>query len=165
MELPHLNKEERVNLYPTSELEIPPNNEINILLKAREKVKKTLEKGARDVIVFPNLKILKKKGLLANTNAICSKGELLLKFFNPFSTGVKISKHDNLAFGLKADKNFQSYLDRALVRKIRRNLEKSGKANTNEEILNLMSLAEDEIFDKGEICQLGKKETKKNMHP
>ena len=104
MELPHLNKEERVNLYPTSELEIPPNNEINILLKPREKVKKTLEKGARDVIVFPNLKILKKKGLLANTNAICSKGELLLKFFNPFSMGVKISKHDNLAFGLKADK-------------------------------------------------------------
>ena len=56
MELPHLNKEERVNLYPTSELEIPPNNEINILLKAREKVKKQLDKGARDVIVFPNHK-------------------------------------------------------------------------------------------------------------
>ena len=105
VELPHLNKEERVNLYPTSELEIPPNNEINILLKAREKGKKQLDKGARDVIVFPNLKMLKKKGLLANTNAICSKGKLLLKIFNPFSTGVKISKHDNLAFGLKADKN------------------------------------------------------------
>ena len=88
------------------------------------------------------------------------KREAFIEIFNPFSTGVKISKHDNLAFGLKADKNFQSYLDRALVRKIRRNLEKSGKANTNEEILNVMSLAEDEVFDKGEICQLGKK--KKN---
>ena len=165
MELPHLSKEERVNLYPTSELEIPPNNEINILLKAREKVKKTLEKGARDVIVFPNLKILKKKGLIANTNAICSKGELLLKFFNPFATGVKISKQDNLAFGLKADKNFQSYLDRTLVRKIRRNLEKNGKAINTEEIENVMSLAEDEVFDKGEICQMGKNETKKNIHP
>ena len=117
------------------------------------------------MIVFPNLKILKKKGLLSNTNAVCSKGQLLLKFFNPFSTGVKISKHDNLAFGLKADKNFQSYLDRALVRKIRRNLEKSGKANTNEEILNVMSLAEDEIFDKGEICQLGKKKQRKICTP
>ena len=93
------------------------------------------------------------------------KREAFIEIFNPFSTGVKISKHDNLAFGLKADKNFQSYLDRALVRKIRRNLEKSGKANTNEEILNVMSLAEDEVFDKGEICQLGKKEKQKNMHP
>ena len=45
VELPHLNKEERVNLYPTLELEIPPNNEVNILLKAREKVKKHWKKG------------------------------------------------------------------------------------------------------------------------
>ena len=124
-----------------------------------------MEKGARDVIVFPNLKILKKKGLIANTNAICSKGELLLKFFNPFATGVKISKQDNLAFGLKADKNFQSYLDRALVRKIRRNLEKNGKAIKTEEIENVMSLAEDEVFDKGEICQMGKKRNKDKYTP
>ena len=87
MELPHLNKEERVNLYPTSELEIPPNNEINTLLKPREKVKKTLEQGATDVIVFPNLKILKKKGLLANVNAVCSKGKLLLKSLTHFLRG------------------------------------------------------------------------------
>ena len=108
---------------------------------------------------------MKKKGLIANTNAICSKGELLLKFFNPFATGVKISKQDNLAFGLKADKNFQSYLDRALVRKIRRNLEKNGKAIKNEEIENVMSLAEDEVFDKGEICQMGKTKQRKIYTP
>ena len=37
-------------------------------------------------------------------------------------------------------------------------MEKSGTANKNEEILNVLSLAEDEVFDKGEICEMEKKE-------
>ena len=37
VELPHLNKQETKNLYPCRDIEIPPNNEVNVLLKMRRK--------------------------------------------------------------------------------------------------------------------------------
>ena len=49
VELSHLKKDGTVNLYPTSELEIPPSNEMNVLLKPREKTRKKFKKGNRDV--------------------------------------------------------------------------------------------------------------------
>ena len=36
---------------------------------------------------------------------------------------MKLQKQDVLAIALKADNNFQSHLDKVLVRKIRRNVE------------------------------------------
>ena len=131
VELPHLNRAETENLYPCHEMEIPPNHEMNILLKMRHTRKETKKGNSRDFIIFPNLKMLKRKGLISNTNAICSKNNFILKFFNPFKTGVKLQKHDVLAFALEADNKFQSYLDKVLVRKIRRNVEKDEKTRKN----------------------------------
>ena len=152
VELPHLNRAETENLYPCHEMEIPPNHEMNILLKMRHKHNETKKGKLRDFIIFPNLKMLKRKGLISNTNAICSKNEFILKFFNPFSTGVKLQKQDVLAFALEADNKFQSYLDKVLVKKIRRNVEKDEKTRKNEEILNILSLAEEQMSNGGQIC-------------
>ena len=109
--------------------------------------------------------MLKRNGLISNTNAICSKDEFMLKFFNPFSTGVKLQKQDVLAFALEADNKFQSYLDKVLVRKIRRNVEKDEKTRKNEEILNILSLAEEQMSNRGEICEFNSAKRKEKYIP
>ena len=146
-------------------MEIPPNHEMNILLKMRHTRKETKKGNSRDFIIFPNLKMLKRKGLISNTNAICSKNNFILKFFNPFSTGVKLQKQDVLAFALEADNKFQSYLDKVLVRKIRRNVEKDEKTRKNEEILNILTLAEEQMSTGGEICELNSAKKKEKYIP
>ena len=78
-----MNREETENLYPCHEIEIPSNHEMNILLKMRHKHKETKKGNSRDFIIFPNLKMLKRKGLISNTNAICSENDFILKFFMP----------------------------------------------------------------------------------
>ena len=89
----------------------------------------------------------------------------MLKFFHPFSIGVKINRENNLALGLKADKHLQSYLDKTLVRKMRRNVEKDEKLSRNDEILYVLSLAEDKVLEKGEICEMEKGEKGKIYTP
>ena len=86
----------------------------------------------------------------------------MIELMNPYSSSAKINRNDLIAYAFRCFSELQSYLDHVLIHNVERKI-KQCKDKRNEEVINALQSAKDELMPNERIQEMNNKKKEESV--